>query len=82
MVHLTAKPVELAVRTIQYSARTGENVLDLLGGSGSTLIGAEQTGRRAFLMALDPLYGDVIVKRFEVFTGPKAERATAEEVAA
>ena len=63
-------------------ARTGENVLDLFGGSGSTLIGAEQTGRRAFLMELDPLYCDVIVKRFEDFTGQKAERVTAEEVAA
>ena len=45
MVHLTEKPVELAVRAIQYSSRTGENVLDLFGGSGSTLIGAEQTGQ-------------------------------------
>ncbi|MEO1997901.1 MAG: DNA modification methylase [Planctomycetaceae bacterium] len=83
MVHLTEKPVELAVRAIQYSSRTGENVLDLFGGSGSTLIGAEQTGRRAFLMELDPLYCDVIVKRFEEFTGRKAERvAAAQEVPA
>jgi DNA modification methylase len=49
-------------------------VLDLFGGSGSTLIAAEQTGRRAFLMELDPLYADVIVQRFEQFTGHKAER--------
>jgi DNA modification methylase len=56
MVHLTEKPVELAVRAIQYSSRPGENVLDLFGGSGSTLIAAEQTGRRAYLMELDPLY--------------------------
>jgi DNA modification methylase len=48
--------------------------LDLFGGSGSTLIAAEQTGRRAFLMELDPLYCDVIVQRFENFTGKKAER--------
>ena len=83
MVHLTEKPVELAVRAIQYSSRTSENVLDLFGGSGSTLIGAEQTGRRAFLMELDPLYCDVIVKRFEEFTGQKAERvATDQEVPA
>ncbi len=74
MVHLTEKPVELAVRAMQYSSRAGENILDLFGGSGSTLIGAEQTGRRAFLMELDPLYCDVIVQRWEKFTGRKAER--------
>lgn len=50
MVHLTKKHVELAVRAIQYSSKPGENVLDLFGGSGSTLMGAEETGRRAFLM--------------------------------
>jgi DNA modification methylase len=74
MVHLTEKPTELAVRAMQYSSRAGENVLDLFGGSGSTLIAAEQTGRRCFLMELDPLYCDVIVHRFEKFTGRKAER--------
>jgi DNA modification methylase len=73
MVHLTEKPVELAVRAMQYSSRVGENVLDLFGGSGSTLIGAVQTSRRAFLMELDPLYCDVIVQRFEQFTGVKAQ---------
>jgi len=73
MIHLTEKPVELAVRAMQYSSRVGENVLDLFGGSGSTLIAAEQTGRKAFLMELDPLYCDVIVERFERFTGKKAE---------
>ena len=76
MIHLTEKPVELAVRAMQYSSRAGENVLDLFGGSGSTLIAAEQTGRRAFLMELDPLYCDVIVERYEKFTGKKAERIT------
>ncbi len=74
MVHLTEKPVELAVRAIQYSSRAGENVLDLFGGSGSTLIAAQQTGRKAFLMELDALYSDVIVKRWENFTGQKARR--------
>jgi DNA modification methylase len=54
-IHLTEKPVELAVRAINYSSRPGENVLDLFGGSGSTLIACEQTGRRAFLMELDAL---------------------------
>ena len=55
-------------------SRAGENALDLFGGSGSTLIAAEQTGRRAFLMELDPLYCDIIVARFEKFAGRKAER--------
>jgi DNA modification methylase len=77
MTHLTEKPVELAVRAMQYSSRPDENVLDLFGGSGSTLIAAEQTGRRCFLMELDPLYCDVIVQRFETFTGTKAERIAA-----
>jgi len=77
MVHLTEKPVELAVRAIQYSSKVGENVLDLFGGSGSTLIACQQTGRKAFLMELDPLYCDVIVDRFEKFTGLKAQRIEA-----
>jgi len=72
MIHLTEKPVELAVRAMQYSSRASENVLDLFGGSGSTLIAAEQTGRRAFLMELDPLYCDVIVDRFQRFSGKPA----------
>ena len=81
MVHLTEKPVELAARAITHSSRPGENVLDLFGGSGSTLIACEQTGRRAFLMELDAPYCDVIVKRWEEFTGRTAERipAVAEE---
>jgi DNA modification methylase len=76
MIHLTEKPIELAARAIQYSSRPGENVLDLFGGSGSTLMAAEQTGRKAFLMELDPLYADVIVQRFENFSGKKAERVS------
>jgi DNA modification methylase len=74
MVHLTEKPVELAVRALQYSSRPGENVLDLFGGSGSTLIAAEQTGRRAFVMELDPLYCDVILQRWSNFSGKKPRR--------
>ena len=66
------KPVELARRAIEYSSRHGENILDLFGGSGSTLIGCEQTGRKAFLMELDPAYCDVIVDRFQRFTGVPA----------
>lgn len=59
-------------------AHPGENVLDLFGGSGSTLIAAEQTGRRAYLMELDPLYCDVIVSRWTKFTGKEAVRVSAE----
>jgi DNA modification methylase len=77
MSHLTEKPTALASRAMEYSSKPGENVLDLFGGSGSTLIAAEQMGRRAFLMELDPLYCDVIVTRWEQFTGKKAELARA-----
>jgi DNA modification methylase len=73
MIHLTEKPVELAVRALQHSSRPSEHVLDLFAGSGSTLIGAEQTGRRAYLMELDPLYCDVILRRWQNFTGQKAK---------
>ena len=79
MVHLTEKPVELAANAIHYSSRPGENVLDLFGGSGSTLMACEQTGRKAFLMELDPPYCDVIVERYEKFTGKTAERIPASE---
>jgi DNA modification methylase len=72
MVHLTEKPVELAARAMQYSSRPGENVLDLFGGSGSTLIAAVQTQRKAFLCELDALYCDVIVERWEKLTGREA----------
>lgn len=72
MVHLTEKPVELAARAIQYGSRPEENVLDLFGGSGSTLIAAEQTGRNAYLMEFDALYCDVIVERWQKFTGKQA----------
>jgi len=76
MQHLTEKPVELSVRAIEYSSKRGENVLDLFGGSGSTLIACEQTGRRCFMAEIDPLYASVIVDRFEKFSGKKAERAS------
>jgi DNA modification methylase len=72
MQHLTEKPVELAARAMQYSSRPEENVLDLFGGSGSTLVAAEQTGRNAYLMELDALYCDVIVMRWQKLTGQSA----------
>jgi DNA modification methylase len=78
MVHLTEKPVELAARALQYSSRPDEHVLDLFGGSGSTLIAAEQLGRRAFLMEIDALYCDVIVQRWERFSGKTAQRCAAQ----
>ena len=56
-------------------------VLDPFGGSGSTLIAAEQPGRRCYAMEIDPLYCDVIVQRYEAFTGKKAERQSAKEAA-
>ena len=73
MVHLTEKPVELAELAMTYSSKRDENVLDLFGGSGSTLIAAERMDRRAFLMELDPAYCDVIVTRWQGFAGKKAE---------
>jgi len=72
--HPTMKPVALVERCIENSSQPGERVLDLFGGSGSTLIAAEKTGRIAHLMELDPIYCDVIVTRWEQATGKKAER--------
>ncbi len=72
MVHLTEKPVELAVRALTYSSKAGQTVLDLFGGSGSTLIAAEKLGRRARLMEIDPPYCDTIVRRWQEYTGGKA----------
>jgi len=73
-VHPTQKPVALSVRAFGNHIKL-LNVLDLFGGSGSTLIGAEQTGRTAFLMELDPKYCDVTVKRWQDFTGKVAIHA-------
>jgi DNA modification methylase len=74
MVHLTEKPLELARRALAYSSQPGALVLDPFAGSGSTLIAAEQTGRRAYLVELDPAYCDVIVARYEAFSGGTAVR--------
>lgn len=72
--HPTMKPVALIERCINNSSKPGQLVLDLFGGSGSTLIAAEKTGRTAYLMELDPVYCDVIVTRWEALTGGKAVR--------
>ncbi len=70
--HPTQKPVELPERAINNSSKAGDKILDLFGGSGSTLIACEKVNRHARLMELDPKYCDVIVKRWEDFTGKKA----------
>ena len=76
-LHPTMKPVELVERAIRNSSRPGNVVLDPFGGSGSTLIAAEKSGRVARLIELDPKYVDVIVRRWEDFTGQKARRVEA-----
>ena len=74
--HPTQKPVTVPEHFIQNSSDDGSNVLDLFGGSGSTLIACEKTNRRCFMMELDPKYCDVIVARWEKYTGKKAELLT------
>ena len=71
-LHPTMKPVELVERAVRNSSKTRDLVLDPFGGSGSTLIACEKSGRRARLIELDPKYVDVIVKRWEAFSGGKA----------
>lgn len=71
--HTTPKPVGLIERAIQNSSKSDDIIIDLFGGSGSTLIACEKQNRQARLMELDPKYCDVIVKRWEDFTGKKAE---------
>ena len=75
-IHPTMKPIELFAEEIRNSSRPGEIVLDLFGGSGTTIIASEQLGRKARVCELDPRYCDAIVKRWEEFTGQKAERIT------
>ena len=72
-LHPTMKPVELFAELIQNSTRKGESVLDLFGGSGTTIIAAEQLGRTAYVMELEPKYADVILDRYEKFTGQRPE---------
>ena len=71
--HPTMKPIDLIAYLINNSSKKDEIVLDLFGGSGTTMIACEQTNRKAFIMELDPRYCDVIVDRWEKFTNQKAE---------
>lgn len=72
-IHPTMKPIKLIGRQIKNSSRIDEIILDLFGGSGSTLIAAEQSKRICYMMELDPKYCDVIVKRWETLTNKKAK---------
>ena len=67
------QPIELIVNAILNSSQKQDVVLDPFGGSGSTLIACEQTGRRCYICELDPRYIDVIIQRWETLTGEKAE---------
>lgn len=72
--HPTMKPVPLLGRLIANGSRKGEVVVDLFGGSGSTLIACEQLGRSCYMMEYDPVYVDVIIERWEKLTGQKAQK--------
>jgi DNA modification methylase len=71
-LHPTMKPIEVVARAIKNSSKKDEKVLDLFGGSGSTLIACEQLERSCYMMELDPKYVDVIINRWEQFTGKQA----------
>ncbi len=75
-LHPTMKPIALFSYEIQNSSNENEVVLDSFGGSGTTLICCEQLNRKAYLMELDPRYVDVIIERWETFTGKKAEKVS------
>ncbi len=74
-VHPTQKPVGMLANVLKDFSEENDSILDCFGGSGSTLIACEQTGRKCFMMELDPHYVDVIIERWENLTGKKAERA-------
>ena len=71
-LHPTMKPVALCEKLIQNSSKRGEKVIDFFGGSGSTLMACEETGRICYTMELDTRYADVIINRWEEATGEKA----------
>jgi DNA modification methylase len=74
-MHPTVKPVALVADAIMDCTRRGAIVLDCFGGSGTTLIAAEKTGRHGYLMELDPKYLDVTIERFQKLTGAKVVHA-------
>ena len=74
-LHPTMKPVELMEYQILNNTKGADIVLDLFGGSGSTLIASEKSGRNAYLNELDPIYVDVIVTRWQEYTGKQAVHA-------
>ena len=84
-IYPTAKPVELVERAIVNRSKAGDLVADFFGGSGSTLIGCERLGRNARLMEIDPKYVDVIIRRWQAFTGkqatPEGDERTFDEIA-
>lgn len=71
-VHPTQKPLTIPARAIKNSSNVNDNILDIFGGSGSTLIACEQLNRNCYMMELDPKYVDVIINRWEEFTSKKA----------
>ena len=73
-LHPTTKPVALCLEAVKNSSQRGDMVLDLFGGSGTTLIACEKSGRKCRMMELDNKYIDVILERWQKFTGQKAER--------
>lgn len=73
--HPTQKPVALVEKAINNSSKSGDLLYEPFGGSGSTLIACEKTGRTCYVMELDPIYCDVIVTRWEQATGQKATRS-------
>ena len=77
-LHPTMKPIKLIARQIKNSSKENELILDLFGGSGSTLITCEQLNRKCYMMEYDPVYVDVIIQRWENFTGKKAVKIEGE----
>jgi DNA modification methylase len=73
-LHPTMKPLELVEKAVQNSSKPGDGVLDLFLGSGTTLIAAERTGRISYGMELEPAYVDVAIRRWEAFTGERAQK--------
>lgn len=74
-LHPTMKPLDLTVKMVRNSSRDGDNVLDLFGGSGTTLIACEKMDRNCYMMEYDPQYAEVIIERWEKYTGEEAKKA-------